>query len=69
MLNPERVNISRHLFRVNLLPIGGDISMSHPLPLLEQVEFFLGPVFKSGPDKFPELGRDTENIKYFYIRH
>lgn len=36
------------------------MSMSHPLPVLEQVEFFLGPVFTSDPDEFPELGRDTE---------
>lgn len=44
---------------LNLLPVGGGMSIFHPLPVLEQVEFFLTPVFNSDPDRFPELGRDT----------
>lgn len=43
------------------------MSISHPLPVLEQVEFFLTPAFNSDPDKFPELGRDTKKKISFYI--
>lgn len=49
-------------FDLNLLPVGGGMSMSQPLPVLEQVEFFLGSGLDSDPDKLPELGLDTERL-------
>lgn len=52
------------IYIFNLLPDGGGISIFHPLPVLEQVEFFLISAFNSDPDKFPELGRDTEKLNF-----
>lgn len=48
-----------NLVGMNLLPVGGTMSMSQPLPILEQVELFRGLTCESLLDRLPELGRDS----------